>query len=76
MTSATGKTKTTLKIEYATLSWDYEFPDGVEFVLENDFIEHPEYYDQYSMKRVATLLLIDPNPSIDILLKHAHKAFS
>lgn len=64
-------TETNRRIRYAMLSWDYDFPEYVESALEEDFVEHPGYYDEFSVRRVAALLLIEPNPDLSLLLECA-----
>lgn len=59
---------TELRIRYAELSWDYEFPEHVENALEADFIENPEAYSESIMKKILALLLINPNPEKSELL--------
>lgn len=64
-------TETNRRIRYAMLSWDYDFPEYVESALEEGFVEYPDYYDECSIRRVAALLLIEPNPDLALLLKCA-----
>lgn len=66
-------TETELRIRYAELSWDYEFPEYVEDALEADFISSPEMYSESTMKSILALLLIDPNPEISDLLSLVRK---
>jgi hypothetical protein len=66
-------TATELRIRYAELSWDYEFPEYVEDALEADFISNPEMYSESTMKSILALLLIDPNPEISDLLSLVRK---
>jgi len=65
------QTVTELRVRYVELSWDYEFPEYVEEALEADFILHPSLYDDFSMKKVATLLLINPIPDPSEVLNFA-----
>lgn len=56
-------TTTELRIQYTYFSWSYDFPPAIETVLENDYVVNRYLYDESALKRVATLLLIDPDTS-------------
>lgn len=62
------KTKTELKIEYAFLSWAYEFPQNVEDALEDDYAARPHLYSNETLKQVAALLLIAPDSTPEQVL--------
>lgn len=52
------KTRTELQIEYAFLSWDYDFLPNIEVAIKNDYVANPHLYNNTALKRVATLLLM------------------
>ena len=62
------KTKTELQIDYVYLSWKYDFPPKIEAALENDYVASPHLYDEGALKRVATLLLIEPDASPECVM--------
>lgn len=62
------KTRTELQIEYAYLSWDYEFPGNIEIALENDYVKNPHVYSKGAFLCAATLLLIAPDASPEHVL--------
>jgi hypothetical protein len=57
------KTTTELKLDYVSLSWEYDFPPEIETALENDFVANQHLYDDAALKRVAALLFIAPDAS-------------
>ena len=57
------KTTTELKIDYAYLSWSYDFPSEIENALEGDYVAHAHLYDDETLKHVAIRLLIAPDAS-------------
>lgn len=60
---------TELRIEYVYYSWAYEFRREIEDALERDFVTNRHLYDKDTLRRVATLLLIDPEASPEVVLK-------
>ena len=70
------KTKTDLQIEYTFLSWKYDFPPDVEVALEDDYLANSHLYDEGTLKRVATLLLIDPRASAEGVLTAVRNCWS
>jgi hypothetical protein len=63
------KTKTQLQIDFAYLSWNYDFPVSIDKALEHDYVCHPHLYDESTLKRVAALLLIFPNSTDECALQ-------
>ncbi len=56
-------TTTELRIQYAYLSWNYDFPPEIETALEDDYVANRHLYDESALKIVAITLLIDPDAS-------------
>ena len=52
------KSETDLRMSYVEFSWEYDFPEFIEKILEDDYITRPECYDEASLKRIAALLLL------------------
>lgn len=52
--------KTQLLMEYVDLSWNFNFPEEIELIVERDFVENQHLYDINTIKRIATYLLISP----------------
>lgn len=65
------KSETDLRMSYVEFSWEYDFPEFIEKILEDDYITRPECYDEASLKRIAALLLLDPEPEVGLLLSLA-----
>ena len=61
-------TKTDLLLQYADLSWNYDFPQAVEIALENDYVANKDLYDESVLKNIALLLLIAPDTSPQLVL--------
>lgn len=59
------KTKTELLIDYVDLSRDFDYPERIETLLEDDFVKNHHLYDESTFKRIALLLLINPNASAE-----------
>lgn len=70
------KTKTELQIEYAFLSWDYDFPPKIELALENDYVPNPHLYSVSALNRVAMLLLIAPDAPSECVLEAVRRCSS
>jgi hypothetical protein len=52
-----------LRREYAYYSWEHEFPDEIEQVLEDDYVENKFMYSEITLTDVQMLLLLNPNAS-------------
>lgn len=70
------KTRTELQIEYAFLSWEYDFPPNIETALENDYVANPHLYSVRALKVVATLLLIAPDAPSECVLDAVRRCSS
>lgn len=70
------KTTTDLRIDYAHLTWDYEFPPEIELALESDYIVNQYLYDEDAIKHVATLLFIAPGATTECVLATVRNCWS
>ncbi|PHV03711.1 hypothetical protein CSQ88_00490 [Iodobacter sp. BJB302] len=65
------KTTTDLRLEYVTLSWNYNFPSEIETAIEDDYVVNPHLYDEESLERVKLLLLLDSHTPPELALEVA-----
>lgn len=52
-----------LRREYATYSWDCEFPDEIEQALEDDYVENKSMYSEETLTDIKMCLLLVPDAS-------------
>ena len=65
-------TETELKLQYVERTWDFEFPEHIEKVLENDYVRSPDMYTNEMFKYIRMNLLIAPEIEPDILIELVH----
>lgn len=59
--------RTTLLLEYAELSRDFDFPDDLEIALENDYVINKQYYSVEVLKCVLAAQLLGPMTPAEIV---------
>jgi hypothetical protein len=66
-------TETEQKLQYVERTWDDEFPEHIEKVLENDYVRSPDLYTSEMLAYIRANLLIAPEIESDILIELVHK---
>lgn len=66
-------TETELRLQYAERTWNIEFPELIEEVLENDYVRNPAHYTKEMFGFLELTLVIAPDTSPSELLDIVRK---
>lgn len=66
-------TDTELRLQYAELTWDIDFPENIEQVLEDDYVKNSDLYTSDAIKRLRMTYLICKEITPQQMLNAVHE---